>query len=1134
MGLEKKMKIGFNKLTLAVILATFAVPSWAAGTIIATAVIGLAAGSFAAVATAFVINMAISAIITKAFFSPEQPGGGGGLAGDAPNPGNRQQIPPATDNKLPVVYGQAWMGGTITDLSISSNNQELYYVLSICEVTNNGSDTITFGNVYWGGKKVIFKTSGASYQTAGSVASVSSNSIVYSSIEQSLSPGNQVTFANSGTPTVYTIQSFNAETQVITFTTSISGVSPGSTIYLYSFDGNFATKVTGLLDESTGVVDSAVDGKMEIFLYRNGSNNPANAVSTAIQVMQTDGLIYKWNGSKLMTNCAFAIIHITYNSNAGLTGIQQTKFQVTNSRFAPGDCFLDYLTNEVYGAAVPVAQVDTASLTALNTYCAQSFSFTNASGLPATQARFRFDGVLNTERAIMDNLQDMASSCDCLIKYNEITGKWGVITQSPTYSVAMNLNDSNMVSAIQITPLDIAASYNVIECKFPDSNNQDAFNSTTFDLQEIDPGLLFPNEPVNKNSTSLPLVNNNVRAQYIATRMLKAGREDLQVTVRINFEGIQLEAGDVVTITNANYGWAAKLFRVMKVTEMFASDGSVTADLILTEFNPAVYDDTAITSFQPSPNTGIPNPLVFGFVPAPIVSASYPDAANPLFLVSITASTQGIIQYAELWYSAFANPNSNQLIFAGTTAIQSNGTPYTPATVLPVVSLASVPAGTWYFFSRMVNSLGTSSFSNPSTAFVWKPTTFQYIDRYLDVAYANNATGTSGFSFSPTNRSYYGLRNVASAQLSTNPADYTWYVADPSFGTNIFLAYANRTGRKFSFSTGFAGYAAGSGAFVPTQALKFDPRIWSALPNGTNTIDLDYATGQVIQTGTTTVGTGEIAVTNNPDGKVVASLKPYLDFGSGVYQQTVSNLAQLTIDIYGRVVGFATPDPFYMSIESFTATAGQTVFTVTRGAGYIADQCLVFVNGMLFDESEYTDTSGSTGTITFATGLALGDKVIIVSMKSTSSGTPYASFTRNTATLTNASSFTPGFTLTSGYELLFLNGSVLNDQDYDIVGGVITNFPSTASGLLTAIQWTPNNLGLPSGNAVNVLTNTVAGQVSYPFGYTAGAFNLYENGVLLFPGSDYTTVSGGYDLSNTPTSNQSLLLQQTFARTGAV
>ena len=117
---------------------------------------------------------------------------------------------------------------------------------------------------------------------------------------------------------------------------------------------------------------------------------------------------------------------------------------------------------------------------------------------------------------------------------------------------------------------------------------------------------------------------------------------------------------------------------------------------------------------------------------------------------------------------------------------------------------------------------------------------------------------------------------------------------------------------------------------------------------------------------------------------------------------------------------------------------------------------------------------------------------------------------------------------------MFLNGSVLADQDYDIVGGVLTNFPSVATGLLTVIQWTPNNLTTPNGDPVNAVTNTVTGQTSYTFSFTQDAFNLYENGVLLFDGTDYTTVSGGYTLTNSPTDNTSLLLQQTFARTGAV
>lgn len=1000
-------------------------------------------------AVAFAINMVASAIISKAFFSPNQPSSGF----SSPDVGNRQQVPPATDNKLPVVYGEAWLGGTVVDLSISENNQEIYYVIAISEVTGGATpDTITFGDCYWGGKKVVFNADG------------------------------------------------------------------------YNVDA--------LLDESTGVEDTTVAGKMQFYFYNNGSNNPTNTAQTAITVMNASGLVYTWDANKLMTNTAFAIVHLTYSQTANIRGLEQTRFQITNSRTNTGDVFYDYLTNEVYGGAIPVSQIDTTSLTALTTYSNQSFSYTDANGNPATQARFKFNGVIDTNRTIMDNLQDMASCCDCLIKYNEITAQWGVIVQKPTYTVAIDLNDSNMVSAISVNPIDLAGSYNIVECKFPDNSVQDSFNTATFDLAQIAPELLFPNEPVNKMSISLPLVNNDVQAQYIATRLLKSAREDLQLQVSTNFSGIQLEAGDIVTVTNANYGWTAKPFRINKVVEQFGDDGNIIAKLTLSEFNAGVYDDTSITQFQPAPNTGIGDPTFFGTVPAPVITTQYPSNPNPLFLVQVTTSSSGITQYAEVWYSAFSNPTAEQRIFAGTTEIQSSGNPYDINTVMPAVSLANIPAGNWYFFSRMVNSLASSAFSPASSVFSWQPTTYQYTERYLAVAYADAIDGT-GFSLSPTNKEYYGLCNQSGTTAPIVASAYTWYLADPNFGTIYYLCYSNRTGRKFSFDTGTAVIAGGNGAFVPSNALQFDPSIWSALPNGENIIDLDHRTGQLTETGTTSVGdsSGELAITNNPDGKIVAQLKPFLNFGgSPTYTGSVANL---TVDIYGRVVGFEAPDSFYFTKQSFTATSGQTVFTVTRASGYITDQCFVLQNGLLLDESEYTD---SLTTVTLATGAVSGDIITVISFKSVNATSGvYASFTRNTVDLSNVTSYTAsGFTLTSGFEFLFVNGTVLNELDYNIVDQTITDFPSNLTGKLTVIQWTPDNLEQPNGFPNNIVAFTVSGQTVYTYSYDANAFDLYSNGVLLLQGTDYTTATGTYVLSNTPDNSTTVMVQQTFARTGAV
>ena len=91
----------------------------AAGSIIAGA-LGLS-GFFGAV-VGFAINMVASTIISS-LFAPKQPS-----LNDQPaqsNPGSRQQLPPAGDNKLPVVYGKAYVGGIVTDMSITADNQDI-------------------------------------------------------------------------------------------------------------------------------------------------------------------------------------------------------------------------------------------------------------------------------------------------------------------------------------------------------------------------------------------------------------------------------------------------------------------------------------------------------------------------------------------------------------------------------------------------------------------------------------------------------------------------------------------------------------------------------------------------------------------------------------------------------------------------------------------------------------------------------------------------------------------------------------------------------------------------------------------------------------------------------------------------
>jgi len=1121
------------KLLIALFLLGFSAPSFAIGMTIAMAITGatLATAGIGTLAIAFAVNMIVSAVVSKVLFNQSQPSAE--AASISPNPGNNQQVGPATDNKLPIVYGSAFVGGQVTDLSISNNNQELYYVIALSEVTGTETgqtaSTFTFGDIYYGGKLVNFQANG------------------------------------------YTVES--------------------------------------LLDESTGLVDSTVNGLLEFYLYNNGSYSPTNSPFSAVDVLSNPYLTYQWNASKTMTNTVFAVLHLTYNQTSNITGLQQTKFQITSNLSAPGDVIYDYLLNTRYGGAIPASQIDTNSLTALNVYSNQNFTYIPYSGGSATQKRFEFNGLVPTTRTIMQNLQDMSSCCDCLIKYSEMFGTWGVIVQTPDYEVSMALNDSNIISAFTISLLDIASSYNIAEVKFPDNSAQDSFNTSVFDLAEIAPELLYPNEPVNKQSISLPLVNNSITAQYLATRFLKSVREELQLTFTINYIGLQLDAGDIVTVTNVNYGWSNKLFRCQKVTQTFSDNGQITTNLLVSEFNPTVYDDTNITQFTPSPNTGIGSPTTFGTIPAPTISNALVTATIPSFQVVATTSSAGITQYAEIWYSAFSSPTTEQRIFAGTTVVQTAGNPYSINIAMPPVTLTGISAGNWYFFARMVNSLATSNFSSASALFNWRPQTFQYTNRYINVVYADNING-GGFSLNPRNKSYYGLLNNTSATPSMVASDYQWYEATPEpFGTENYVLFSTRGNRICSFAVDNAVYLGIGGAFVPSESSVYDQTIWFGLEDGVNAIDLDARSGQVTRVGTSSINTsdGILSVTNNTNGTMRVALQKFLNFGNGVYSKSVVP-ATLVIDVFGRVVGFTEEDDFFFTETNFTATASQTTFSVT----HIVGQILVFKNGVLLNTADYTETSTTivlgigasvgeiittlnmravskldfyaplgltiasstsntvtynelpfqlinvgdelsftnTGTVTTFTVSGVNYTTKVISFSDTLSGATaglpifvfraesanYPPFSRWTVNFSATTSYTPTtFLMNSGFEQIYVNGSQFNEIDYNLADNLLDGFPSAVTGTVDIIQFSANNLGVPCSNITNTVAYSVAGSTIYIFSSNPLAMEVYANGVLLIKGStfDYTATNVNFVLTTAFPNSFTLLNQQTFARIGS-
>ena len=107
-----------------------------------------------------------------------------------------------------------------------------------------------------------------------------------------------------------------------------------------------------------------------------------------------------------------------------------------------------------------------------------------------------------------------------------------------------------------------------------------------------------------------------------------------------------------------------------------------------------------------------------------------------------------------------------------------------------------------------ITTTSTNSSGYTSTTIV------SYLYQYMNVKYANSATGGSGFTSNATLSNYYGLHNTSSTSISSNPVDYNWFRVTGGFGTTKGLYYQTIGGRQVLF---FPNVSAPSTSFVAVQ-----------------------------------------------------------------------------------------------------------------------------------------------------------------------------------------------------------------------------------------------------------------------------------------------------------------------------
>lgn len=836
--------------------------------------------------------------------------------------------------------------------------------------------------------------------------------------------------------------------------------------------------VTNAVDAAGNTV-SDFNGNLRIQYFANSLPSFRGALPNTTWLQST---------TNLLTNYTCAVITLKYNRDKQLFALRDMTFCLANDLKAPGDVILDYMTNTLYGCALPVEQVDTDSLTALNSYSSELLTSTTSTGATVTQPRYTLQGVVNTNQNCWKNLEDLMFSCGCYPRVNNQTGQYGVYIDRAATSISFAFDDTTITGSSNLVTAEYASVPNQVEVKFPRaiiaSNGQidTSFKGQqdTFNL-ELPSNVVPANTQPNKYTLGYGFLVNDVQAKRLAAIDLNNNALDLSYTFRTNHKAITVVSGDVVSITSEINGWDAKLFRVLSVAEQEdQTTGNIQLEFFVKEYDAAVYVDSTVVQYPPAANVNGDSPRAQqSYTPAaPIIANVDLAAPIPSMSLTFTIPSTKVVDQIDVFYMLNEPNLDNAVYMTSIYGQQNDGTIGTGTFTYPILGNGGyyapqvVPAGKYYLACKYFNDGLATSWSEASELLNWKPTTSQWSLKYAIFRFSDYEDGT-GADPLPNGHRYMGIYNSFNPTGSNDPSLYQWFDLGSAISTSNRLFLRVFQNRVLAYKM---------------AAVNPDTTLWNDaynFPSPTNPVlDLDSTTGFYVKTAYQAGGSNFLTSVWNNDGSITFLLPP----GTAVPGTTpITEIASLTVDNEGRLVGFTALDKFYCTITEFTATTTNETFTLD----HIEGQALILMNGILLDTSEYTET---TTDFTIPDSFS-GATVMAMSFRMTNNDgtTSYIPYTRTDISTVEGQD-TYSVTFDEGAELLFLNGVFQTDADY--------SYPTADTVKL-------NQPAIATGNKMTLISFRLISAIAAPFGQAAGgtvadAYTVDMTGKI---NTDYTIAS---------------------------
>lgn len=429
--------------------------------------------------------------------------------------------------------------------------------------------------------------------------------------------------------------------------------------------------------------------------------------------------------------------------------------------------------------------------------------------------RYKINGLIDTSRTVMENLELIANACASWITYDATTGQWGVVINRAE-TADYTFNDNNIIGPINLSGTGLTDYYNAVEVKFPHKDLRDQTDLIRLETPSAD---RLANEPDNVLTMEYGIINEPVHAQVLGYIELRQSRLDKIIQFQTDYSRINMNAGDVVNVTSSLYGWTNKKFRIIRMEEQDV-DGTIVIDVTALEYDVDVYDTSDLYRYVRTNADGINTLGIIGTPdtvtvtkyesdvrPRILLEAAVPDGTDPL-------NPAGLVESFEFWayevrgaeLSTWETDDDTARQYTLLGALKPSGSNvFVPGTELSF-DVDQLSTGSYLFKVRGVNNktagqfstrTGLISFTNTQTTkAVSNSTIITENGNVVSTALGLTTLSTSLDTYlagntNMTNKAYVNYNNVYQTTVGVDPTQ--WLMLTNGYGEFINSGLTGQT-----------------------------------------------------------------------------------------------------------------------------------------------------------------------------------------------------------------------------------------------------------------------------------------------------------------------------------------------------